>query len=417
MLFKDIDNIDTNVVSILSQSGITDMTDVQAKTYKHISNNKDVIVCSGTGTGKTLAYLCPIISHITGNNNSFKYNNADISSKNNNAGSTVNNKNNYNGHKPTHSKNIQAIILVPNGELASQVNHQAEQLFSYEGCPYTSMFVTGEGNINRQIDNLKSKPSIIIGTPARICQLINMKKIKVHEVKSLVLDEADKLLGKTYIEHVHSIRKSLMKYTQVLLFSASIDKKTRKEANNLTFKPIDIDINSIKASESVIPSTIKHNYVITDRRERIETLRKLIKAVKPSKAIIFINTKYDLEESLQKLLYHNYNVGYLSSNADATTKRNTLDKFRSGKLQLLLATDIAARGLQIDDIDVVINVNLPEESKEYIHRVGRCGRNGNQGLALSIITENETNKIKKYQKEFHINMLQKKLYQGRLVAK
>ena len=208
-----------------------------------------------------------------------------------------------------------------------------------------------------------------------------------------------------------------MKYTQVLLFSASIDKKTRKEANNLTFKPIDIDINSIKASESVIPSTIKHNYVITDRRERIETLRKLIKAVKPSKAIIFINTKYDLEDSLQKLLYHNYNVGYLSSNADATTKRNTLDKFRSGKLQLLLATDIAARGLQIDDIDVVINVNLPEESKEYIHRVGRCGRNGNQGLALSIITENETNKIKKYQKEFHINMLQKKLYQGRLVAK
>lgn len=105
------------------------------------------------------------------------------------------------------------------------------------------------------------------------------------------------------------------------------------------------------------------------------------------------------------------------ANADATTKRNTLDKFRSGKLQLLLATDIAARGLQIDDIDVVINVNLPEESKEYIHRVGRCGRNGNQGLALSIITENETNKIKKYQKEFHINMLQKKLYQGRLVAK
>lgn len=167
MLFKDIDNIDTNVVSILSQSGITDMTDVQAKTYKHISNNKDVIVCSGTGTGKTLAYLCPIISHITGNNNSFKYNNADISSKNNNAGSTVNNKNTYNGHKPTHSKNIQAIILVPNGELASQVNHQAEQLFSYEGCPYTSMFVTGEGNINRQIDNLKSKPSILIGTPGQ----------------------------------------------------------------------------------------------------------------------------------------------------------------------------------------------------------------------------------------------------------
>ena len=281
--------------------------------------------------------------------------------------------------------------------------------------------------ISKPLDELKQRlrtfaqgdleaPFPAVDSQDEIADMVGVAKNMAADLKTIISD-SDKLLGKTYIEHVHSIRKSLMKYTQVLLFSASIDKKTRKEANNLTFKPIDIDINSIKASESVIPSTIKHNYVITDRRERIETLRKLIKAVKPSKAIIFINTKYDLEESLQKLLYHNYNVGYLSSNADATTKRNTLDKFRSGKLQLLLATDIAARGLQIDDIDVVINVNLPEESKEYIHRVGRCGRNGNQGLALSIITENETNKIKKYQKEFHINMLQKKLYQGRLVAK
>ena len=358
------------------------MTDVQAKTYKHIYNNKDLIVCSGTGTGKTLAYLCPIISRLSDT-----------------------------------TKNIQAIILVPNGELASQINKQLEDIFSYDNCPYSSMFVTGEGNINRQLEALKHKPAILVGTPARVYQLINIKKLKVHEVKTIVLDEADKLLGKTYMEHVYSIRKSLMKYTQVLLFSASIDKKTRKEANSLTYKAIDININAIKNSESIIPSSIKHNYVITDRRERIETLRKLVKAVKPVKCIIFINTKYDLEEALQKLQYHNYNVGCISGNQDAMSKRNTLNNFKSGKLQLLLATDIAARGLQIDNIDVVINVNLPEEPKEYIHRAGRCGRNGNKGLVLSIITENELNKIKKYQKDFHINMLQKKLYQGRLVAK
>lgn len=382
MLFKDLDNINSNIVTILSDNKITSMTEVQAKTYKHIYNNKDVIACSGTGTGKTLAYLCPIISRLN-----------------------------------TESKYVQALILVPNGELAAQINKQLELLFSYENCPYSSQFVTGEGNLTRQIDNIKQKPSILIGTPARIYQLINMKKLKVHEVKTLVLDEADKLLSKTYNEHVHQIRKSLMKHTQVLMFSASIDKKTRKEANTLAFNPIDININSIKNSESVIPASIKHNYIIADRRERIETLRKIVKAAKPEKAIIFINSKYDLNESLQKLLYHNYNAGSISSNETAVNKRNTLNDFKSGKINLLLATDIAARGLQIDNVDVVINVNLPEESKEYIHRAGRCGRNGNQGLVISIITENEINKIKKYQKEFHINMVQKKLYQGKIVAK
>ncbi len=382
MLFKDLDNINTDITTELSKRNIIEMTEVQAKTYKHIYNNRDLIVCSGTGTGKTLAYLCPVVSRLSDS-----------------------------------VKNVQAVILVPNGELAAQINKQLEELFSYANCPYKSMFVTGEGNINRQLEALKHKPSILIGTPARIYQLIHMKKLKVHEVKTLVLDEADKLLGKTYLEQVHNIRRSLMKYTQVLLFSASIDKKTRKEANTITYKPIDIDINSIQKSQSVIPVSIKHNYIIADRRERIETLRKLIKAVKPDKCIIFINTKYDLTEALQKLQYHNYNVGCISSNQDAVSKRNILNSFKTGKLQLLLATDIAARGLQIDDIDVVINVNLPEEPKEYIHRAGRCGRNGNNGLTLSIITDNELNKIKKYQKEFHINMVPKKLYQGRLVAK
>jgi len=380
MLFKDLENINSNIAAELSKHNINEMTDVQAKTYKHIYNNKDLIVCSGTGTGKTLAYLCPIISRLSDT-----------------------------------TKNIQAIILVPNGELASQINKQLEDIFSYDNCPYSSMFVTGEGNINRQLEALKHKPAILVGTPARVYQLINIKKLKVHEVKTIVLDEADKLLGKTYIEHVYSIRKSLMKYTQVLLFSASVDKKTR--TNTLCFKPIFIDINSNSGNTSHIPSTIKHISVISDRRERIETLRKIIKAVKPEKAIIFVNSKYDLEESLQKLEYHHYNVASIAGNKDNSAKKAAIENFRSGKIQLLIATDIAARGLQIDNIDTVINVNLPEDNKEYIHRCGRCGRNGNTGTCISIITDNELNKIKSYQKAFHINIVTKKLYQGKLVAK
>lgn len=381
MKFSDIETISQSVSDYLSDNKIVDMTEIQRQTYKHIMDNRDIIACSSTGTGKTLAYLIPIINRLKSN---------------------------------TH--NIQAVVLVPTAELAIQVNNTLKDIFAHMDNTFSSVALIGDVNISRQIDSIKSnKPAIIIGTPNRIHQLISNKKIKVHEVKTLVLDEADKLFDKTFIQDVEAIRKSLMKFTQVLLFSASVDKKTR--TNTLCFKPIFIDINSNTGNTSQIPSTIKHISVISDRRERIETLRKIIKAVKPEKAIIFVNSKYDLEESLQKLEYHHYNVASIAGNKDNSAKKAAIENFRSGKIQLLIATDIAARGLQIDNIDTVINVNLPEDNKEYIHRCGRCGRNGNAGTCISIITDNELKKIKSYQKAFHINIVTKKLYQGKLVAK
>lgn len=380
MKFNDIDTINPGVSEYLSNNKIVDMTEIQRQTYKHIMSGRDVCACSGTGTGKTLAYLIPIINRLK----------ADTS-------------------------NIQAMILVPTKELAIQVNNTLKDIFSCMNSTFSSAALIGDVNISRQIDSIKAKPAIVVGTPNRIIQLINNKKLKVHEVKTLVLDEADRLLDKTFIDDVTSIRKSLMKFTQILLFSASIDKKTR--TNTLTFKPIFIDINNNTGNKFQIPSTIKHISIISDRRERIETLRKIIKAVKPEKAIIFVNSKYDLDESLQKLEYHHYNVASIAGNKDNTAKKAALDNFKSGKVQLLIATDIAARGLQIDNIDTVINVNLPEENKEYIHRAGRCGRNGNTGTCISIITDNEVKKIKSYQKAFHINIVSKRLYQGKLVAK
>lgn len=381
MKFSDIETISQGVSDYLSDNKIVGMTEIQRQTYKHIMDNHDIIACSSTGTGKTLAYLIPIINRLKSN---------------------------------TH--NIQAVVLVPTAELAIQVNNTLKDIFAHMDNTFSSVALIGDVNISRQIDSIKSnKPAIIIGTPNRIHQLISNKKIKVHEVKTLVLDEADKLFDKTFIQDVEAIRKSLMKFTQVLLFSASVDRKTI--TNTLCFKPIFIDINSNSGNTSQIPSTIKHISVISDRRERIETLRKIIKAVKPEKAIIFVNSKYDLEESLQKLEYHHYNVASIAGNKDNSAKKAAIENFRSGKIQLLIATDIAARGLQIDNIDTVINVNLPEDNKEYIHRCGRCGRNGNTGTCISIITDNELNKIKSYHKAFHINIVTKKLYQGKLVAK
>ena len=293
--------------------------------------------------------------------------------------------------------------------------NEAELLFKGAQLPYKALFLIGEGNINRQIESLKTKPSLVVGTPARILQLIRQKKLRVHDVKTLVIDEADKLMDKTYCEQIFAIRKSLMKYTQVLMFSASIDKKTRQIANQITYHAVVLDTK--QKNESLIPKTIKHIFIVTDRRERIETLRKIAKALNSDKVMVFINTRYDLEESYQKLQYHHYNVAALSGNQDKQEKKTAIEHFKSGKVQYLLATDVAARGLQNDNVETVNNVNLPEESKEYLHRAGRCGRNGQEGLCVSIITENELNKIKKYQKEFKINVVQKRLYNGKLVAK
>ncbi len=381
MTFKDI-NVSEKLIVGLKKQKITEPTPIQVQAYKHIMNKRDLIACSSTGSGKTLAYLLPIISQLN-----------------------------------PESKYIQALVLVPTQELAIQVSEQFALLCSNSDINYKSLFLIGDGNINRQIDALKSKPAVVIGTPARVYQLIKMKKLRVHDVKHLVIDEADRLIDKTYYENVLSIRKSLMKYTQVLMFSASIDKKTRKAANEISYNPVSLDISKDTNNKDIIPKTIKHYYIIADRRERIETLRKIAKAVKSKKAMIFINTKYDLEESLQKLQYHKYSVSALSGNLDKFAKRKAIDDFKSGKINYLLTTDIGARGLQIDDVDTIINVNLPEDSKDYLHRAGRCGRNGNSGVCISIITENELNKIKQYQKQFNINIVARKLYNGKLVAK
>ncbi len=400
-------NLNNNILSGLDKLSLKNPTPIQEKTFSTISNNRDLIACSATGTGKTMAYLIPLLNVLVNNqSNTNQENDTNISTKNVN----VQQDNN-------HSKNaVQVIILVPTQELGAQVARETHKLCELSNVSIKTLLLIGDGNINRQIESIKhNKPNIVVCTPSRLAKLIKLKKIKVHQVKTLVLDEADRLMDKTCYEDILFIRKSLMKRTQVLLFSASMNKKTIKSANVITYKPVILDL--ISENKECIPKTIKHIYFISDRRQRIEMLRKIVKANNGGKTLIFINTKYDLEETFQKLQYHHYNVGSIAGNLDNHTKKKVIEDFKSGKIQYLLATDVASRGLQIDNISTVINLNLPEESIEYQHRAGRCGRNGNVGLCISIITENELSKIKKYQKLFHVNFVQKKLFQGKIVGK
>lgn len=377
MNFKDMDLAD-NLITALNAQNIKQPTDIQQQLFAPVLDNRDVIGCSQTGSGKTLAYLIPLFCKI------------DVAD--------------------TH---VQAVIAVPTQELGIQVLRQIQLLAGNASMDIRAIALVGEGNISRQIDSIKTRPQIIVGTTGRILKLIHMKKLSVHNVKTLIVDEADKMLAKDNIDGLTQLRRSLMKYTQIIMVSASMDKKSIQSASAFNSEPVILNIKADKA----IPGTIRHMFIISDRRNRIETLRSVINALSPKKGIIFANTAYDLEETVNKLVYHHYKADMLYGSNDKLQRKKAVEEFRSGKINFLVSTDLASRGLQIDGIDAVFNLNLPENSTEYQHRAGRCGRNGMQGVCVSVITPNEVDKIKAYQKEFGINIIQRRLFKGKLVAK
>ncbi|MDD6572392.1 MAG: DEAD/DEAH box helicase [Thermoflexaceae bacterium] len=367
---------DTSLISALQKQKIDTPTPVQADSYKPILDYKNIIARSETGSGKTLAYLIPLFERIN-----------------------------------PQERVLYSIILVPTQELVIQIHKQVELLAANSGKDIHSVALIGNGNINRQIEQLKSKPQIVVGTSARVLELIKKKKISAHTVKTLVIDEADKMLDKNNLPLLLDVRKCLYRDIQILMYSASFNKKAMETAGQIASDAVILKYNE----KETIPSNITHIYVVTTRREKMETLRSICNALKPDKCMIFINTQYDTNEAYQKLLYHHYKIENLSGEQNKLERKNAMERFRTGKSNYLISTDIASRGLHIDDVDTVINVNVPSEPKDYLHRCGRCGRNNKKGICISIVTENELEHIKAYQKAFGINIIKKKLYKGILV--
>lgn len=375
MIFKELLQQDA-LVKALEVEKIIEPTKVQELVYPLIMEGKDVIAESETGSGKTLAYLLPIFE---------KY--REIQRTN------------------------QVIILVPTHELAMQVHAQVERLEKNSGIALKSAVIIGNVNITRQIEKLKEKPQIIIGTAGRIHELIKKKKITAHTVKTIVIDEGDKLLNPDNIKGVEEVIKCTMRDRQLLVFSASVTKKTTQVATELMKEPTVVKTEKTQR----IPSNIQHMYLVVERRDKIETLRKLTRVLKAKKAMIFINKVSDIEEATYKLVYQGLKAECLHGSNVKEDRKRVVEQFRTNKINYLIATDIAARGLHFDGIDTVFHVSIPEDEMEYLHRAGRTGRNGQPGRSVLIITKDELPLIKKFQKKFNINIVAKKLYQGKLV--
>ncbi len=373
---NDFTFLSPSLCNALQKEQITVPTEVQAAVIPLVLANKDLIVQSQTGTGKTLAYLLPLFERLD----------------------------------PARGE-TQAIILTPTHELAIQIQRQIERLAANAGSALHSLPIIGNVNILRQIEQLKTKPQIIVGSPGRILELIRKKKISAHTVKTVVVDEADKLIDKSNIESVRAVIGTTLRDRQMLLFSASIPQGTMEAAKLLMKQPELIRLGG----QSSIPASIEHTYFFAEERDKIEELAKLAKIIRPQKAMIFINKEYDVDVALEKLKFHGLSVGSIYGENRKLERKAAMEAFRSGRYQFLIASDIAARGLQIDGITCVFHVTMPEDPFDYLHRAGRTGRNGTQGHSVSIITPREQALIRLYAKKFNIPFHAKRMFKGEIV--
>lgn len=364
------------IVKGLALQGIEAPTKVQEQSIPLILENKNMIIQSETGSGKTLAYLLPI----------YMRQNPDL-------------------------REMQVMVLVPTHELAMQVHRQIETLSKNTGIGLKSAVIFGDVNIKNQIEKLKEKPHIVVGTSSRIIELIKRKKISAHTIKTLVIDEADKMLDASNLANVKSIIKSTMRDTQLVMLSASVPAKTQKTAEEIA-----TNLYVVKTEQTVtIPENIKHMVMIVEERDKIEAFRKLGRILQPKRAIVFINNAYKVDVATEKLKYHKINAECIQGASKKGERKHVLEDFSKGKLQFLIATDIASRGLHIEDVEMVFSLSISEDPNDYLHRAGRTGRGKSTGLSISIVTQQELRWIQKCQTTFGIAFTQIQLRGGKIV--
>lgn len=358
-------------------AGFDSPTQVQEKAVPLIIEGKDVIAESPTGSGKTLAYLLPILQEI------------DIN-----------------------QKQVQVVILASSHELVMQIYHEVQNWT--KDSDISGIALIGGANIKRQIEKLKKKPQLIVGTPGRVLELIKQKKLKVHQVKTIILDEADQLLVPEHKANLFAIVKSTPNDRQMLLFSATLPDALALEAQSFMVDPETIRVNR----EDAGTPDVTYSYLVCEARDKIDVLRKIVRN-ENIQALVFFRDIGNLSVMAEKLNYKGMRIGELHGDLKKQEREKAIREFGKNELELLLATDVAARGLDIKDLSHVIQMDVPADSKQYIHRSGRTGRLGasGEGNVLSIITTAEERMLKSISRELDIELVEKVLQKGMLVNK
>jgi superfamily II DNA/RNA helicase len=358
-----------------NKSGFSGFTDIQERTLPILKENKDTIIESPTGTGKTLAYVLPALEKMD-----------------------------------PEIKNAQAIFLAPTRELAMQIYDVCLKFAENSGLSGASLI--GGANMQRQLDKLKKKPQFIVGTPGRVKELIQNKKLKVHEVKTIVIDEADHMIEAGFNGDVEHVISATLKDRQLVFVSATVNKKTEEWAKKLAVDPI-----LVKAEKQTSDTNkMVHTFMLSEYRDKVDNLRKLIRHTPNIKAMVFINSSMKMDEFASKLEYRKIKLGVLAGNSTKQERQKVLKDFKNGKIPVLLTTDVATRGLDVPDITHVVHLELPEDIKQYVHRSGRTGRMGKEGTVVSLVTKGELASIKKWTSNLNVPLQKQYLEGGQVVT-
>ena len=362
------------IQEVWKKSGFAQLTPVQTKTIPVIAQGKDIMAESPTGTGKTLAYLLPLLEKIDPD-----------------------------------KKSPQALILASSRELVMQINEEV-RIWS-EGSGISGAAFIGGANVKRQLDKLKKHPQVIAGTPGRVYELIAQKKLKMHEVKTIVLDEGDQLIIPEHMQTINNIIKTTLKDRQIMVFSATLPEETEKVARGFMNEPELVKIDKSEKMES----KVDHLYFVVERREKSKILEKITR-LKDVKALAFLNDIAELSVLHEKLSYKGIEMGVLHGESNKVDREKALRKLRSGKSPMLIATDVAARGLDIKGLTAVVHIDMADNIEQYIHRSGRTGRAGADGTVISIVTEREERELKKMARELEIPLTKVTFYGGDIVV-
>ncbi len=345
--FQDL-GISTATMKSLKRMGFEEATPIQAETIPLSLQNKDLIGQAQTGTGKTAAFGVPLVDKI------------DVA-----------------------NEVIQGIIIAPTRELAIQVSEELYKIGYGKRTRVLSIF--GGQDINRQIRALKKNPHIIVGTPGRILDHINRKTLRLDQVQTVILDEADEMLNMGFIDDIESILSKIPTERQTLLFSATMPAPIRRMAERFMKEP---QVVKVKAKEMTV-SLIDQYYIETQEKTKFDILTRLLDIQAPELAIIFGRTKRRVDELSEALNLRGYTAEGIHGDLSQAKRMSVLRKFKEGTIDVLVATDVAARGLDISGVTHVYNFDIPQDPESYVHRIGRTGRAGKEGVAITFITYRE----------------------------
>jgi ATP-dependent RNA helicase DeaD len=377
MRFEDY-RLSEELLDGIKALGFEEPTPVQKECIPVLMANKtDMVALAQTGTGKTAAFGLPLLEKIQGKPN-----------------------------KP------QALILSPTRELCVQIASDLENFSKYLHH-HSIVPVYGGANIQTQIQALKSGSSIIVGTPGRTLDLIKRGILKVNNIKYLVLDEADEMLSMGFKDDLDAILSDTPATKQTLLFSATMPAEIKRIADTYMTDPVEIEVGKRNAGAE----NVEHHYYMVHARDRYKALKRIVDIHPKIYGLVFCRTRAETKDVADKLVGEGYNVDALHGDLSQAQRDFVMNRFRHKHLQLLIATDVAARGLDVNDLSHVINYNLPDELEVYIHRSGRTGRAGKTGIAISIIHTRETGKIRQLEKISKKNFIQKQVPLGREICK